>query len=56
MEISTIFVNFQLNQIQNCFLEIKKIKDGIFSFQLKKNYFCQMLTDDARHKNVPLEK
>ena len=29
------------------------MKKGIFSFQLKKNYFCRTLTDDARHKNVP---
>ena len=30
------------------------MKGRIFSFQLKKkNYFCQTLTDDARHKNVP---
>ena len=56
MEISTIFVNFRLNQIQNCFVQTKKMKDRTFSFQLKKNYFCQMLTDDPRHKNVPLEK
>ena len=32
------FVNFRLNQIQNCSVQIKKMKDGIFiSFQLKKN-------------------
>ena len=53
MEISTFFVNFLLNQIQNCSIQIKKMKDGIFSFQLKKNYFCQTFTDDARLKNVP---
>ena len=47
-----VFVNFQLNQIQNCSVQIKKIKDGIFSFQLKKNYFCQTFTDNARLKNV----
>ena len=29
------------------------MKDGIFSFQLKKNYFWQTFTDDARLKNVP---
>ena len=29
------------------------MKDGIFSFQLKQNYFCRKLTDDARYKNVP---
>ena len=31
-----VFVDFQLNQIQNCFVQTKKMKDGIFSFQLKK--------------------
>ena len=30
------FVNFRLNQIQNCSVQIKKMKDGIFNFQLKK--------------------
>ena len=54
MEILTAFVNFWLNQIQNCSVQIKKMKDGIFSFQLKKkNYFCQTFTNDARLKNVP---
>ena len=37
IEILTISVNFQLNQIQNCSIQIKKIKGKIFSFQLKKN-------------------
>ena len=41
------FVNFQLNQIQNCSVQIKKMKDRRFSFQMKKNYICQILTDDA---------
>ena len=31
MEILTIFVNFQLNLIQNCSVQIKKMKDRIFS-------------------------
>ena len=53
MEISTVFVNFHLNQIQNCSVQIKKMKDEIFNFQLKKNYFCQTFTDDARLKNAP---
>ena len=53
MEISMVFVNFWPNQIQNCSAQIKKMKDGIFSFQLKKNYFCQTFTDDARLENVP---
>ena len=49
-----VFVNFQLNQIQNYSVQIKKMKDRIFSFQLKKkNYFCQTFTDNARLKNVP---
>ena len=49
-----VFINFHLYQIQNCFGQIKKMKDKTFSFQLKKNYFHQMFTDDARLKNVPL--
>ena len=40
MGILTFLFNFFLNQIQNCSVEIKKMKKGIFSFQLKKNYFC----------------
>ena len=36
MEILTFFVNFRLNQIQNCSVQIKKMKDGTFSFHLKK--------------------
>ena len=47
------FVNSRLIQIQNCSVQIKKMKDGgIFRFQLKKNYFCQTFTDNARLKNV----
>ena len=30
------FVNFWLNQIQNCSGQIKKMKDRTFSFQFKK--------------------
>ena len=52
MKILLFFVNFQLNQIRNCSIQIKKMKDGIFNFQMKKNYYCQTLTDAARHKNV----
>ena len=48
-----VFVNFWLNQIQNCSGQIKKMKDKIFSFQLKKNYFCQTFTYDARLKMYP---
>ena len=50
------FKIFWQNDIQNSSVEIKNMKDGIFSFQMKKkkNYFCQTLTDDARHENVPL--
>ena len=54
MNILTVFVNFHLHQIQNCFEQIKKMKDKLFSFQLKKNYFHQTFTDDAKLKNVPL--
>ena len=53
MKILTVFVNFHLHQIQNCFGQIKKMKDKIFSFQLKENYFHQAFADDARLKNVP---
>ena len=35
MEILTFFINFRLNKIQNSSAQIKKIKDVIFSFQLK---------------------
>ena len=48
------WLNFQLNQIQNCFVQIKKMKDRIFSFQLKKKLLLpNVKTDDARHENVP---
>ena len=53
MKILTVFVNFHLHLIQNCFRQIKKMKDETLSFQLKKNYFRQTFTDDARLKNVP---
>ena len=54
MKILTVFVNFHLHQNQNCFGQIKKMKDEIFSFQLKKkNYFRLTFTDDARFKIVP---
>ena len=53
MKILPVFVNFWLNQIQNYSVQIKKVKDGIFSFPMKKNYFYRTLTDDAGHKNVP---
>ena len=45
-------VNFRLDQIQNSSAQIKKMKARIFSSQMKENYFCWTLTDDARHKNV----
>ena len=47
------FVNFWLNQTQNCSGQIKKMHNRTFSFPFKKNDFCQTLTHDARHKNVP---
>ena len=52
MKISTFFVNFWLNQIQNCSIQINKMKDWIFSFQFKKQ-ITFATTDKARHKNVP---
>ena len=36
MEILTVFVDFRLNQIQNCYVQTKKMKDGVFRLQLKK--------------------
>ena len=53
MEISTVFLNFWLNQVQNCSVQIKKMKDRIFSLQLKKNCFWQTFTDNARLRTVP---
>ena len=53
MEILTIFINFQLNQIQNCYVQTKKIKDKIFSFQLKKNTSGKRLQTMLTLKNVP---
>ena len=52
-EFWSFFVNFQLNQIQNCSVQINKVEDRIFHFQLKTHYFFRILTEDARHKNVP---
>ena len=37
MKILTFFVNFLLNQIQNCSVQIKKMNYRIFGFQMKKN-------------------
>ena len=54
MKILLFFVNFWLNQIENCSIQIKKMKDEILSFPMKKNYFSPTLTDNARHKYVPL--
>ena len=51
MKILTVFVNFQLHQIQNCFGQ--NIKQDIQLSIEKKNYFHQMFTDNARLKNVP---
>ena len=47
MNILTFFVNFWLNQIQSCSVQIKKMKDRIFTFQLKNKLL------DARLKNAP---
>ena len=47
------FVNFRLNQIEMFSVQINKMKDGVCSFQLKKN-FCWTLIDDDIHKNVRL--
>ena len=45
MKILMFFVNILLNQIQNCSVQIKKMKDRIFSFQMKKTHFWPTLTD-----------
>ena len=49
MNILTFFVNFWLNQIQSCSVQIKKMKDRIFTFQLKNKL---LNLNDARLKNV----
>ena len=54
MEILTIFANFWLNQIQNCSVQTKKIKDKIFSFQLKKNTSGKRLQTMLHLKMYPL--
>ena len=51
MKILSFFVNFRLNQIRNCSVQINKMKDGIFSFQIT-ILLLPKLTDDARHENV----
>ena len=47
------FCYFHLNHIQHFSFLTKKMKDELFSFQLKTNYFRQTFTDDIRLKNVP---
>ena len=50
-----VFVNFWLNQIQNCSVQIKKMKDGIFiSFQLKNNASPKRLQKMLDWKIYPL--
>ena len=49
-----VFVNFHLHQIQNCFGQIKKLKDKIFSFQLKKNTSAKRLQTMLDLKIYPL--
>ena len=41
MEILNFFVTFWLNKIQNYSVQIKKIKDRVFSFQLKNITFAE---------------
>ena len=53
LEILRVFADFQLNQVQNCWEQIEKMKAGSFSFPFKKNCTCQSLTDGARLKNAP---
>ena len=54
MEILTVFINFHLNQIQNCSAQIKKMKDKIFSFQLKKITSVKRLQTMLDLKMYPL--
>ena len=49
MKILMFFFNFQLNQIQNYSVQIKKMKDQIFSFQLKKGLLLPNINRCARH-------
>ena len=48
MRIFTFPASFQINQIQNSAVQIQKMKNWTFSFQLRK-----FSADDARHENVP---
>ena len=52
METSMIFVNFWLNLIQNYSIQIKKMKDGIFSFQMKTKLLLPNIYRRC-FKNVP---
>ena len=54
MEISTVFVNFHLHQIQNSSVQINKMKDKIFSFQLKKVTSAKRLQTMLDLKMYPL--
>ena len=54
MEILTVFINFHLTQIQNCSAQIKKMKDKIFSFQLKKITSVKRLQTMLDLKMYPL--
>ena len=51
-----VFVNFQLNQIQNCSVQIKKMKDRIFSFQMKKITSAKHLQTMLDLKMYPLPR
>ena len=56
MEILMVFVNFWLNQVQNCSVQINKMKGGIFSFQMKKNTSAKHLQTilDLKIYHLPL--
>ena len=54
MEISMVFVNFQLNQIRNCSVQLKKMKGRIFIFQLKKITSAKRLQRMLGLKMYPL--
>ena len=49
MKISMVFLIFA----QTVPSRSRKWKTEYLGFKWKRNYFCWMLTDHARHKNVP---
>ena len=53
-QILAFYANFWINPVQNFSVQIQKVKDQKFDFQLKNHVGIMLaLTDDARLKNVP---